>query len=149
MRKKPLLTILLFLLSLVSAVMMFEYFARARFKDTAHIPGKEIRKVQAHLKLHHKIGYLWKGNITAQDNVLLRWQDQKVVPLITDSSGYRNAPYAIEWLEKSKRIAIAGVGDSFFHDAAYVFSDFFAKNKIFYYNFSRKLILNFHIYVRD
>ncbi len=110
-----------------------ELFLRARFGESPYAPGEQLRKVQSYLRLHPTIGFRWKANIDTGDGVRLPWADQIVEPLSTDEVGFRNLPQAIA-ARNERTIDIIGLGDSFVHDAAYVFHEFFWDRGLFYYN---------------
>ncbi len=111
-----------------------ELLLRARFAETAFVPGAHMRAVQQLLALHPEVGFLWKPDIRVSDHVLLPWNDQVVEPLSTDGWGFRNAPAAIAWLDEGRPVDVVGLGDSFMHDASGVFAELFATRGLFYYS---------------
>jgi hypothetical protein len=111
-----------------------ELFLRARFSETPYVPGARMQAVQDRLALDPDVGFLWKPDIAASDGVVLPWYDQVVEPLTTDAWGFRNAPRAIEWRSEGRLVDVVGLGDSFMHDAAYVFHELFGQTGLFYYN---------------
>jgi len=129
-RKKSFLSLLLFLLVCALCILTIEFLSY----KTLLLPGSEVVKVQSYLKFHPEVGYLWKENISYSDNVLLPWVDIITEPLSTDKTGFRNHPEAISFLRHNKHINIIGLGDSFMHDAAYLYFNLFSEKNLFYYN---------------
>jgi hypothetical protein len=129
-----LLRILLAAFAIALPIASAEFFLRTRFAETPFVPGSRLLKVQSYLRLHPTLGFLWKGDIAYDDGVLLPWRDQVVVPLSTDSAGFRNHPRAIAALEGKRQVDVIGLGDSFLHDCAYIFHDLFEQSGFFYYN---------------
>lgn len=121
-------------LSFVLVAIIFEGAARICFKGTAYVPGKEILNGQKYLKPDDKVGYLWKENISWEDDIRLTWRDQKSNPLSTDEFGFLNHPSAIKKIKKNHTADVIGLGDSFVHDAAYIFYEKFSKKNKSYYN---------------
>ncbi len=122
--------IILFFIILI-LVVLFEFLARDFLNETMYLPGTNILNVQKYLKSNSEIGFLWKKNIAYSDSILLPWSDQIVTPLSTDSNGFRNLPAAIF---SQQSVDIIGLGDSFIHDASYIFYNYFDKKGLFYYN---------------
>ena len=131
---QTLLRILLAAFAIALPISSAEFFLRTRFAETPFVPGSRLLKVQSYLQLHPTLGFLWKRDIAYDDGVLLPWRDQVVVPLSTDSAGFRNHPGAIAALEGDRRVDVIGLGDSFLHDCAYIFHDLFEQRGLFYYN---------------
>lgn len=131
---QTLLRVLLAAFAVALPIASAEFFLRTRFAETPYVPGSRFLKVQSYLRLHPSLGYLWKRDIAFEDEVLLPWYDQVVVPLSTDSTGFRNHPRAIAALEGKRQVDVIGLGDSFIHDCAYVFHERFERSGLFYYN---------------
>ena len=134
MHKEKLYKILLLAIVLFLMLLFLELVFRKMFLDTAYVPSKEIQKTQSLLKLHPRIGYLWKKTIGYDSGTILKWRDQAPTVLSTDSIGFKNPPEAIQAREEGKQIDIIGLGDSFIHDASGVFYLHFRANNMFYYN---------------
>ncbi len=102
-----------------------EFTCRLKFRDTAYVPGPEIRKVQRYLKADPQLGFLWKSGLRPAGSSL---------QIATDESGFLNSPQAIERRASGRPVEIIGLGDSFIHNAATVFPDFFWERGLLYYN---------------
>jgi SGNH hydrolase-like domain, acetyltransferase AlgX len=125
--------VLLLTFGLLVSVLLVEAGGRYVFAGTPYVPGKELQFVQSLLQPQSELGYLWQGNLTLDDKILVHWYDQEPDPLCTDADGFRNHPAAIEARHAGAPMDIIGIGDSFIHDAAYVFHEEFARTGRSYY----------------
>lgn len=122
------------LVSVGLALLGAEVVLRFRFPETPWTPGPQAEAIEAALVPHPTLGFLWKPNLRWEENVRLPWADQEVQPLVTDGEGFRNAPAAIRARTAGARTDILGIGDSFVHDAAYVWHEAFARHRLAYYS---------------
>jgi len=121
-------------MSIIIFTLVGEILLRFKFSDTAYVPGKKIKKIQAYLALKKNIGYLWKPNLHLNTK---KEFDEKGIGeeiLTTDKYGFRNTIAAISQLNNGKPPDVIGLGDSFMHNAAYVFYNVLKTRKLFYYN---------------
>lgn len=132
--KRYLFAVITCILIGIFSIMTLEFLARLLLRESPYLPKRKIQAIQNYVAPHPRLGFLWKRNILYSDNVLLPWNDQVVTPLSTDSNGFRNHPKAISLPEEKRHINIIGLGDSFMHDAAYLFHELFLEHGFFYYN---------------
>lgn len=95
-------------------------------------PAQEVGKIQPLLRAHPTLGYLWESNLSLPVGTL-KWADQVPRALTTDAMGFFNDPTAISRLAADEHVNIIGLGDSFVHDAAITFYQFFDRHSLFYY----------------
>ena len=112
--------------------------------------AREIGNVQSLLTAHPTLGYLWKSNLSMPVGTAT-WADQVPRALTTDATGFFNNPSAISRRLANEHINIIGLGDSFVHDAANTFYEFFDRHSLFYYSMAmhRHSPPQYNIILRD
>jgi hypothetical protein len=129
--------------SLVMAEFGLRFFAsRSQYEQ-------QVGKVQSLLRTHPTLGYLWESNISLPGGT--PWMDQVPRALTTDAMGFFNHPSAISRLAADEHVNIVGLGDSFVHDAANTFYQFFDRHSLFYYSLAmhRHSPPQYNIILRD
>lgn len=111
-----------------------EFLFRQRYVEPAREATPLIEEIQQYLILDDQIGFKWKPNISASENIVFPDQDQTVYPLSTDADGFINSPEAIATIEAGHRPHIVGVGDSFLEHGAHVLTDYFGERGLTYRN---------------
>jgi hypothetical protein len=116
------------------------YFLYAHFhaRAEAELRVHKFMAQQPYLELNDDVGFLWKKNLNVTFPANDWWLDVKkegvaIEPIVTDGHGFKNDPAAIAQLATATP-NIIGLGDSFIHEAAGVFYDFFKKHGQFYYS---------------
>ncbi len=97
-------------------------------------PDSQVMLFQQNMKIHPKMGFLFRENLGRTQPLEVKWADQAASTLITDELGFVNSQYALEAKREGKHIQIIGVGSSFMQGAAGKFHEFFWAKGIFYYN---------------
>lgn len=139
MRVTTLYKILPSILVAILGVVLFLLVNHHRITSMRRDQQHKIQALQRHLVLNDDVGFLWQPNqrITVAEKD--RWLNTKregvppEPPLTTDDYGFLNNPAAIEAL-KTNTPDIIGLGDSFIHNGANLFSRFFKNQGYFYYN---------------
>jgi hypothetical protein len=138
---------------LVAGVAAFMSLAGAefvlRFFASRSTYEQQVGKVQSLLRTHPTLGYLWESNLSLPGGT--PWMDQVPRALTTDAMGFFNHPTAISRLAADEHVNIVGLGDSFVHDAANTFYQFFDRHSLFYYSLAmhRHSPPQYNIILRD
>jgi hypothetical protein len=128
--------------SVVAAILgvaLFSVWNHHRLRGLKREQFRKIHVVQQYLALNEEVGFLWKPNQNVAISEKDRWLNAKregippEPPLTIDQYGFPNPPAAMEEL-KTNTPDIIGLGDSFIHNGAKLFFEFFQKRGIFYYN---------------
>jgi hypothetical protein len=111
--------------------------------------AQEVGRVQSLLRTHPTLGYLWESNLSLPAGT--PWMDQVPRALTTDAMGFFNHPTAISRRAADEHVNIVGLGDSFVHDAANTFYQFFDRHSLFYYSLAmhRHSPPQYNIILRD
>jgi hypothetical protein len=114
-------------------------------------PAPEIKSIQQYLRIHPRLGFLWRPNIDTSDNILLQWGDIPASALSTDEYGFVNAPQAVALKKTDTPIDIIGIGASFMGGAQGLFHEYFWLKGLFYYNMaqSRFTLPNFNAAIKE
>lgn len=134
--------------ALLASVAVAEYSLRFLASRSTH--AQEVGKIQSLLRAHPALGYLWDRNLSLPVGTLT-WADQVPRALTTDAFGFFNHPTAISRLAAGERVNLIGLGDSFVHDAANTFYEFFERRSLFYYSLAmhRHSPPQYNIILRD
>lgn len=121
-----------------------------RLSASRSTQAQEVSKIQPLLRAHSTLGYLWESNLSLPVGTL-KWADQVPRALTTDAIGFFNDPTAISRLASDEHVNIIGLGDSFVHDAANTFYQFFDRQSLFYYSLAmhRHSPPQYNIILRD
>lgn len=124
------------LLSVVLCVtlVLVEGMLRLRYVEPARAASPEIEAIQPHLRLAPEIGFAWRPNVDADDNIVFDVRDVLFDPLSTDGNGFINAPQAIEHAVKAGDVEVVGLGDSFMEHAARILYATFREAQLSYYS---------------
>jgi len=132
--KAKLASLLLFAVTCAICLVAVEFVLRWRYPDKPAAVTEEVRQVQAHLKLHPKLGYTWKENIALGDNIVLKVSDTQLDTLSTDRWGFINPPEAIAGEQSGNAVGVIGLGDSFMEHGSFLFRTLFKQAGLAYYN---------------
>ncbi|GMW01737.1 MAG: hypothetical protein AMXMBFR84_28740 [Candidatus Hydrogenedentota bacterium] len=109
---------------------------RYKFGPFAYVPRPEVAAVQEHLQLQPLIGYTWKPDIKAEQEIVFHIADAVLPPLSTDSLGFINAPEAIAERREGIQVDVLGLGDSFMEGASHTFHKRLREAGMTYYSFA-------------
>ena len=118
--------------SLLISIVLSEIILRYYFKAHPAYETEAVRIKMSYTKLRPDTGFLWKENLNVSANANPEWRDQEKYPLITDEFGFLNPPDAISMRRDRRPIDIIGLGDSFIHESAFLFSDLFRRKGLFF-----------------
>jgi len=125
--------VLVLLAACLVAVVLCEAVLRHRYAHFVRTPPPEVLAIQQYLELDPDIGFKWKPNIDARDNIVFDVADVEYDPLSTDEFGFMNPSGAIERRRHGDKVNVIGLGDSFIEHACHVFYESFQSEGIFYY----------------
>ncbi|MBN2307474.1 MAG: hypothetical protein JXR94_00800, partial [Candidatus Hydrogenedentes bacterium] len=112
-----------------------EAVLRHRYAHLIYTPRPEVQAVQAYLELDPDLGFTWRPNVRADEQVVFEVADVEFEPLTTDEHGFNNAPGALaERRAGRSRFDMVGVGDSFMEHACRGFHDAFEAAGLAYYS---------------
>lgn len=121
-------------ISCVVALMLGEGLLRLRYAEPLREPMPEVLAIQEYLRLHPVVGFTWKANVEAGEEVVFEYEDAQFEPLSTDQHGFINSPEAILARKAGGGVDVIGLGDSFVEHAAHIFHRALSEAGLAYYS---------------
>lgn len=122
--------------SLLIVLVGAEFLLRLRYVEPLRKPDPQILAIQPYLELDDHIGFKWRANISADENIVFEVKDAEFEPLSTDNEGFINHPSAIASRRNGDDINVAGIGDSFMEHGSHEFYSFFQEHGLNFYGFA-------------